>query len=653
MKKKRINSFFAILAFLFLASPLFARNIPGGHRGDVSSLIHCGETALSVDHDGFLLIWSVKEKTALERFQLTFYEVTAMVKHPLKDEICIIETGGADYYRITVWDYALKRKKFSIKSERRVSFINYSANGSYLITSGLDGSNLTLLDSDNGNIVLKPAVSSSSVSLAVTGRAEKNMLVYISQSIESIEGGQILYIDLESASVSGSFSTTGELYSPVIFGNNRFLAGISYDGLLVIDAASGSEYSFYENIKRSALLFPAQNGFYCLDREKNSYILYLFNLDSRGSLVVRQKTTLSSKAALTVSSIAFNESVVLASQNNVFIMERQGAVVPFVSGSQTRVMEIANTENNIALLTENNDVCFIPLDYNLLEDASILPIAQKTGFSRITPVSIKGEDHFILWNTTSVQYAPQLLKANEQFEERRLNFLVGRFPLRSISASQSDILVMDTAGNISVRKIDNIHEKAGFSFSSIGAIDAAFADERTIVVGRSVISGNSPLLFVNISTTETVNIPFPAQAGVMVYAGISGKLYAASVHRNDGGAKTKVIKISPSSGIEKEIFEYPGEDPQISLAESAGALAISCSGEGAAIYDGKVTAFERTGGLPVKLSGSGNFFLCLDSEGSVCWHDNKTGKLLAVFRLHKDNWTLSGDREKQGGFSRR
>jgi hypothetical protein len=61
---------------------------------------------------------------------------------------------------------------------------------------------------------------------------------------------------------------------------------------------------------------------------------------------------------------------------------------------------------------------------------------------------------------------------------------------------------------------------------------------------------------------------------------------------------------------------------------------------------------ERTNGLPVKLFGYDRFFISLDSEGNIAWHDNRTGRLLAVFSLNENRWTLSTTREISGEFYR-
>jgi hypothetical protein len=31
-------------------------------------------------------------------------------------------------------------------------------------------------------------------------------------------------------------------------------------------------------------------------------------------------------------------------------------------------------------------------------------------------------------------------------------------------------------------------------------------------------------------------------------------------------------------------------------------------------------------------------------DGNICWHDSGNGKILAIFRLHPDGWSLQTER---------
>ena len=650
--KKLLN---IILLLVIQLMPLFAQNIAGGHKGNITSLIHNRDTIISAGEDGFIVIWNAHTQTAEDRLQLTSGSISAMAKHPLNNEICAVESAGSGQYRLSAWNYTLKEKLFSLTSSHPVTYINYSAGGSFIIAAGLNGIPLALLDPNTGKINSTPNIPAGNVTAAMTGRAERNMLFYHS-SQEHFEG-HIMYYDLASAAITGRFQAPPSLSNPIIFGNGRFLAGINSTGLVVIDAASGAEYDNFRNISRTALLCPDDEGFYCLNREGTNLSLYKFTLNSYGNLVIRERLLLSTYAIGSISSIAYNNNPVLANTDGrIFLLGERSNIIHFTFSFQTRITEINATNANIAVLSEHNELFFLPTNYNLLRYNSSLTLKNQNGYTRInaipsSPYESGNTQKFILWQSANTRLIPKIVNADNS-EEINLGFLLGRFPARAISATSDKILVLDTAGNITV--FNSYNSSAEFTFSSIGAIDAVLVNSEYFILCRSVMSGNSPFLLVNYKTGETVPFSFPAEAGIKAYIGKSGRIYGAAVERNVYGASTIVYNISTASsaGADARIREYSGEAVHLTMAESSRLLAIANSDDGAAIYGEEIINFERSSGLPEKLLGSDDFFISLDSDGSICWHDNKTGKLLATFKLHGNRWTLKSDTEISGNLWR-
>ncbi|MDR0323966.1 MAG: hypothetical protein LBI12_05945 [Treponema sp.] len=637
------------LVLFFFPITLFAIDIAGGHRGGITALIHKGEEAISAGEDGFIVIWDIAKKTAVKRFQLTTHRIQEMVSHPVKNEICIIETSSLGGSRISVWNYLSNEKLFSIHSIEPVTYINYSGNGNFIMAAGFGGSPLSLISSETGEIISAPEIPKGLITFAVTGRAERNMLIYQAESDNSHEG-QIIYLDLDTGSVISNFEAP-PFPNPIIFGNNRFLAGINSNTLQIVNAASGEIFDSIENIGRDALLYPSGDEFFCLSR-RGETTLFRFSIDRNGRLVKHQEIPLSSVNG-SVSLFAANGSIVFASmQGGLILLEQQNKTVPFEYSFQTRITDIAIGQKNIALLAENGDLCFLPLDFSLLKDSENLEPVQISGYSRLTFLSASDDDdQFILWQTGNTRNAPQIISASQPANRQAANFLQGRFPLRSVSSAANQLLVLDAAGMISVYNTSDIPGRAAFTFTSAGAIDAALVNNETLVLCRSRINNANPFLFINSRTGETVPVPYSIQSGLSVYAVKSGNIYAEAVERDGNRFKTIVLDLTAASSPVK-IYDYHEEAAAFSLAESSGALAIACGSEGAFFLKDEPVYFERTNGLPVKLLGSDDYFLCLDSEGSVSFHDNRNGKLLAVFSLHSDRWELAGNKKISGGFSR-
>jgi len=650
-----------LIFYIIISFPVFSQNIAGSHRGEITSIVCTDDTVLSAGEDGFLVIWDTNSITSIDRFQLTTYKIQSMVKHPNKDEICIIETVSLDNYRISAWNFLTKEKLFTIYSNKPVNYINYSANGSYIITSGINGFSISIIDSLTGNIVIDQAVNSGSTALAVTGRSERNMLIYQSDyendSGHSELSGKIIYYDFDSKKAAGSFSAPYDISSPIIFANNRFIAGVNSSGLLIVDTTTGALLDTNKSIRRDALLYPVNNEFYCLNQNANNAVLFRFSVDRNGKLNKLQETNFSSQGADTITSIAYNTKLIFASSNgNLFTTGQQNRLYPFEYHFQNRVTEINSGGKTIAALMPDGQLFFLPLDYKSIQSSFSPNFTQYANYSRIKGFSNSGGDYYILWQTANSRVSPLLIgNINEQLSinnsAKNLNFLIGRFPLRTISIAHNKILVLDSGGNITLRNIDALFAAApparpDYSTSVQGAIDASLLNSENMIIARGVTGNNSPFLSVNIRTGETVPYFFDAQAGLTVFPAKNGNIYALMVEQRETLNSTFINLTSRIN--ENRLFDYNGEANNYAITQTtSGKLAFLCDSEGAIILSDKKTYFERTSGLPVKLLCNENIFICLDSEGNISWH-NDNGKLLAVFRLYNDRWTLVTDREITG-----
>jgi len=667
MKKTIYNKYFLLLILFLFTLPLFAQNasapnIAGGHRGGITSLLHNGNTVLTAGEDGFLVTWNVSQRTAVDRFQLSTYNIQSMIKHPQKNEICIVETSSAgNYNRLSAWNFATKQRLFSITSSHPITYINYSAGGNMIIAAGLDGFLISIINSTTGQINKDPVVSNGIISAAVTGRTERNVMIYQSE-YEDLTGratltGQIIYLSLVNFSTVGSFQTQGYLSSSIFIMNDRILAGVNAGGLHILDTANGNVIDSNSTIGRNAILCPANDGFYCYDRRGNSATLYRFTVANNGRLNISQQTAVSPSDTGTISSIAYNGSLILSSSDGkIFLLGQQNRIIPFEFNFQKSITEIAAGEKTIAFFSDNGYLSIIPAEYNLINGAFVLKFNRYNNYDKISSFSASGNDYYIIWQNSNTRNAPQLLTVtvNEQREigtqTRNLNFLTGRFPLRVISVFNNKLLTLDSGGNLTIRNIDTITEagntsRTDFTFSSSGAIDAAFVNNDYIIISRSAANNSSPFLSVNTRTGETIPYTFAVQAGLTAYAGKSGNIYAAAAEQKDT-LNTIFLNIS-APNQEGRIMEYYGEAHNITITESNERLIIACDSEGVAIFSNqnKRSNFERTSGLPVRLYQRGNSFLCLDTEGNITWHDTN-GKILSTFSLRENQWSLISSERK-------
>jgi hypothetical protein len=618
----------------------------GGHRGPVRALVYDGaDHLLSAGADGFLGLWNIRSNAAEDRFQLSSYPITAMALRPEKTHIALIEGDGLGLYRISVWDYGRKETLFTLRFRDPISYITYSGGGNFLIVSRSARTGVVFIHPETGEVLQSPEDLTGSVSFAATGRSERTMISYS-------PGGALSYWELDTGREIRRFTVPGQMESPILFGNNRFFGGIDREGLVILDAVSGNTLIRDGRFLRARLfpVDPALAEFICLGTEGDLPVLYHLGINGAGELEIRERRVSPLPAALpaampaAVSAAAAGYVTALGtSDGSVWTLPRNGEARAMYTRAPLALSEAAAAGSTLAFISGGDRLGFIPRDYRELYDGGVIRLEDAGGYTHITGDARGGP--FLLWQTSHNRSFPLVRPspADGGPGDSRITLqnLPARFPIRSASILGDDALFLDSAGNLTVISLDT--GAVRFSFSSAGSLDAAFLDQGNIIIGRSAVSGNTPFLLVNIDTGETVPFAYPASIGVRVYRGGSGALYGAVVNEDRGNTKTSILRLNPANpAVSSPLVDYQGEDTGFSLAESGGALASTIGGDGATLYGPRgFIAFERGPGIPVRLISGGDFFITLDGDGNLCWHENQGGQLLATLRLYENEWVLT------------
>jgi hypothetical protein len=675
--------------------PWIFRDItPGGHRGKVNSIYYDGRWLLSAGEDGFLGIWDPVERRALMRFQLSGLPILSIARRPGKSQIACLEDDGLGGRRISVWDYQSLENLFTLRFQDPLQNIGYSAGGSYLTISQSGRTGVVLADPETGELLLDsrnmPEDFPSSSAFAAIGRTERAMLVYSPQGTLSyweLQGNRDLRLlrALDDYGFPLNFEVPEELISPLLFGNNGFLAGFDGGGLVVLQADTGLELDRDPSLSRGKLAAWGEE-FYCLavsadspgrGRAGNGAFtgregIYRFGLDDLGNLVRRgfypfPANTVPSALALVPQGENSPPLLVIGTQEGELLpvnpASPYSAAAPLRVKKQTPLREIAAGREKIAFLAGERALGFIPRDFHELKNASFLPLENDGGYTRLSvvedgpaflfPEEREGADRFILWQDRSPLPYPAL-RSPETGVILPLPGSSGpgmsparTFPLRSVSALGGQGLFLDMGGNVSVVSLAD--GETQYTESSAGSMDAAFIDQNSIILGKG--SPGDPFLMIDIRTRETVPIPYPAAVGFQVYRGPSGRIYGAAVEETPAGLRTSIIRINPQEPANPErLAEYLGEDTDLSFAEADGFMASTLGN----IYWPWGISLERGSAIPLQITGGDRYFTVLDTEGGISWYDPRTGEILALFRLYEDEWTLSiaGSGPLRGGVRR-
>jgi hypothetical protein len=676
---------------------IFGDTAAGGHRGKINAVYYDGRRLLSIGEDGFLGLWDLERGEAVGRFQLSGLPLLAIARRPGKSQIAVIEDDGLGHCRISAWDYLSLEKLFTLPFQDPVRSVSYSAGGTYLVICRSGRTGIALVDSETGELLLDPENIAeefpSSAGFAAIGRTERAMLVYSpagTLSYWELGGDRELSLipALDGFGLSLNFEAPLDLRGPLLFGNNRFLAGFDGGGLVVLEADTGYELDRDPSLPWGTLA-AGGDELYCLagpppgggrtgtpvpaGREG----LYRFRMDASGNLQRRGfYPSPAGAGALAVIPGEGEDSpplIALGTAEGEVLRLGSPWALPARLGlkKQIRIPEAAAGQKEIAFLTGENSLGRIPLDFLELQDGFPLTLEDAGAYTRITaagaspmeasfPDNHPAADRFILWQDRSPLPSPalrapgtgpDLLLLDRPPPERDNRSSAGGFSLRSVSALEDRGLFLDMGGNISI--ISLAAGETQYTETSPGSLDAAFIDRDSIILGRG--SSGDPFLMIDTKTRETVTLPYPASIGLQVYRGPSGAIYGTTIEEERGERRTVIIRLDlQDPAASARLAEYRGEDAEFSIAEAEG-LTASTLGEGGIYGPWGTVGFERGPAFPLRITGGDRYFIVLDTEGGISWYDPRSGELLALFRLYEDAWTLVSKEQRKGGsvFSQR
>ncbi len=629
-----------------MAFPRFAGGqdaVSGSHRGAVLCMAQGTDGLLITGgEDGFLGFWSLENRAVYDRFQVSDAGVRVLRIRPDAPHLALVEGNDGAGYRVSAWNYESRQKLFSIDFRSEPAYINYSGAGAFLIiTDGLNG--IQCVDSNTGAFIRAVPDRAGAASLAITGKTERSMVSYM-------PAGVISYWDFSQDKEIQRVKAVSGLASPVLFGNNRFIAGIgtgaaaSEKGLFVIDALTGKLVSHDPNIMDGQVYahVDGSSGFVCVSQEAAGGItLSSFIADGR-RVYTDWSQTFADPSLRVESAVATAYIVALGlTDGTVQIASRDGSCVELATRNTLPVQDIAVSSSALFALC-NGSLFSLPLDGNLLatQGASRLMDAGG-GYSRITAEP----NGVILWSEAGSPRFVSSALPGEGLAPAIIDFAyTSAFPLRSVASYNNKVLFLNAAGEIQVFSLD-APDKPFFTFSSAGSIDADFLDDRNIIVGRG--DGLAPFLKVSLLTGETVPLQYPAMVGVRVYRSMDGVIYGAVIDRADGNQKTALIRLNTGNPeLSAVLDQAEGENLSFVLAESGGIAASNLTERQATLYSGALKqVFEQKGGFPLRiikgaLNNDGNCFISVDTDGVISWHSSHTGALLAQFRIYEDTWNF-------------
>jgi hypothetical protein len=376
---------------------------------------------------------------------------------------------------------------------------------------------------------------------------------------------------------------------------------------------------------------------------RGNIVLTHYTITTNGTLEGSNRTTFSAMPMISSGVGAGGSSVALGTvEGGVWIFApAHPEPQPMNRAQLTHINSAAVSGNSLAFLTDDNHISILPLDFYLLRDRDTMTLESSRGNTHVSG-DPSANGRFLYWQSRDVRSFPILVSGAGTLARTDviLARLALRYPLRSVSLLDNQILFLDSAGNVTVLSTETGSSK--FSYTATDPLDIGFFDSETIIIGHADLSQNAPFLLVNTATEETVPFNYPATVGARLYRAADGSVYGGVVEGSSDSATTALLLLDVENpDASQRLVEYQGEDTGFIIARSGDSVASTIGGNGPTLHgDRGFVAFERIPSLPVDLIGSDRYFIVLGRDGSISWHNNATGSLLARLRLLQSEWLL-------------
>ncbi len=511
--------------------PHFSQVSAMAYKEDNGSIFSAGE-------DGMVINWANNYEG--DHYQCSDLIIRKIAVHPNRNEIAIYETDDVSTYRVTVWDWTYKNKKYSKTLKDSVTCLSYSAQGTYLMigTSSLKG--LNFFYADNGYTKNILTDSTGPVTMAKTSRTESSLVVYS-------PSGQLVYYDLKTGreKPNGRFATVANLEQPVLYNNNMNLAGYSEGKIHVISATSGKTERT-QNARTPVFCTVNSDSSLCyMDYDGAMYTVYSIEDDTAKKMQALYANSRLCAGVKTATGFYFGSE-----QGDIYQIDRSDEYAvsrsePITVPTYTQILDICTANGTLYMLTEN---------YLLKADQT----------NQIAQVFAENPGYANIAATESEIY---LYSANTRNPIKSLSLLIDQVEnvvytpnssIQSFKICGDKIVLLE--GNSAVTIINTASKNVEKRFSGTGYFDAELLNGNELYIGKSTATNpKSPMIMIDISTGETVSMNLRANAAYCL-ASDGVNLYGQMYTETKTGKTSSLFCFRPASRDYKALWSENGEN---------------------------------------------------------------------------------------------
>lgn len=552
--------------------------------------------------DGFITKYSYPSLIP-DTWQISRLPIKNIAVHPSGKYIAAYESDGFSTHKISLWEWAGKKKVFAKRLSDSVTSLSWSGNGNYLFVGNrsLDGIAVLNISGVPQNIYSSPP---GIVFLAATGEREKTIVTYG-------ETGRLVYTDIINKKKLAEYKTENKLQNTNLIKNFTQIIGYKDNTVFVINASSGKTLKEYHASNAIFASKVTDSEPIWLERvnRKNEWIIKKGNSSSASFILPRSFQITCAKY--------LNSSIVIGGKNGELLLlkinkEKVEVTFPFIYNN-VPVLNIASSGENIFFIAKNNIYsCNSPH-----ENVSIL--AENISSNCLAVY----EEGFILWSDSKTAPVYHLLPDGSK---KRIIFRPNQ-AIISLSVYKKNIAVVEAFGDVSIIEIES--GKKLFSYSAAGIQSAAQIDEEYLLISKSSTGKTQfPIFKLSIFTKETTPIHLDGELALSLTQDKSEKnaFFCFLVNSSPSGT-TNLIRFKigkdKSAGNFEKLLTYEDEDLEAFIAPAKNGAITNFGKENLIFFDTRKKQgfkIQRDSALPKKAAATKNFILSLNFDGSLSWY---------------------------------
>lgn len=648
--KKLISLLSLCFCFSFIHAQERSSFMP--HQGEVISVFSFGENSASqnaqnlqnetnvfytVAKDGFIIRWN-PDGTGYH-YQLTDRQIKSVAVNPVKPEIAIYETNESSVNTVSVWDLKTFTKKFTLKINETVLCLTYSKKGTYLIAGTATEYGTAFINPNNGSLIKPVSEKLLMTSYVETSSSEKSLMCYAMT-------GHITYVDLTKGKILKKIPFKTGFDKMILFNKNRYIGCVKDKKIFIADAMTGKVE--LEIPAKNPVLYTYNDELYYFDSVQFAKNHSLFKFDFSDGKVKNPVIAYNFNGRVdgTISSFMIKDDC-------VFIGSTKGEIYKSNLNTESEFFIINQiTEKNIKRAV---DVVFAKDDlYILTEDSiyksdeqkeNVIKIADNPGYTNIEKyIHPETGVKLVLWSKDKQCTVSELDVKSKSIKE----LFTSKGMIVSLKNCANTII--DVENSSVVNRYNLMSAKYEELYYGSGIQDAVMTGEEDLYIAKSRSApGDSPLIYVNTRTHETVQLKIDAD---LIYSLACDELadekdskyiYAIAVFENDSKAPTKILKYDTNSKNTVAIQSFATPDYSGDLYACAGFVFNKlCSSlvSYVTVQSKKVTTYKRSYSLAKKITAGKDNAVFLNYDGSLSWIDAKIPDIVADWYITKDERVL-------------